>query len=194
MELSVVEQIYKKVSYNKLMRLRTYLIVSFFALMFGVAVVFISFVSFRSYEVSNYFVAGTTRDFYLTRNILPDHLLYPFVMVIDHAQLRLTRDHNDRATLKTGYANNRLESARALFERGNIALAMETTNKSHHYFLDAAELAIENELDEQVVDKIVRFSLHMDLVLEELTDYVSDANLARMNHMRLEQRYMRERL
>lgn len=82
------------------------------------------------------------KQFYLNGEILPDHTLYPLVMVADKAKL-MTAKPNERINIYTTYANLRLSAAQQLLEKDQPQLALTTLTKSQKYLLKAAQETIE---------------------------------------------------
>jgi hypothetical protein len=80
----------------------------------------------------------TARSFYLTSELLPDHALYPFLMVVDRVQFDQTSDH-DRVKMAISLSFQRIEAAKTLLaKRNNHHLAETTITKSQKYLLLAA--------------------------------------------------------
>lgn len=84
------------------------------------------------------------KQFYLDGKILPDHTLYPIVMVADKIKLEMAKPQ-DKIEIYTTYANLRLSAVEQLLERGNPQLAMTTLTKSQKYLLKAAGEAIKED-------------------------------------------------
>lgn len=77
------------------------------------------------------------RTLYTDEQILPDHVSYPVLMVLDRVRLEIATPI-ERVYLQTEYANRRLIYAQALLEKGNADLAVTTLTKGQKYLLYAA--------------------------------------------------------
>lgn len=84
------------------------------------------------------------REFYLNGDILPDHVLYPAVMVADRFKLE-TAPQDKKLTIYITYANLRLDSAEKLINKDNQPLAISTLTKSQKYLLQAAQATLEQK-------------------------------------------------
>lgn len=138
-------------------------------------------------------VSATERDFYFSKDVYPDHILYPAVSFLDRLQLAMTNDIKQKVLLQVNFSRDRLKSAQALYDKKRPDLALDTLNKSHHYLITAADLTIENKLDKEVVDHLLRYLAFMDSELERLMGKVDDTGRARISVMREEQQSFRER-
>ncbi|NCN03994.1 MAG: hypothetical protein GW942_02875, partial [Candidatus Pacebacteria bacterium] len=82
------------------------------------------------------------KQFYLNGEILPDHTLYPLVMVADKAKLMAAKP-DERINIYTTYANLRLSAAQQLLDKDQTQLALTTLTKSQKYLLKASQETIE---------------------------------------------------
>lgn len=73
---------------------------------------------------------------YVSMEILPDHSLYPFLMVADRVRLELISPQA-QAALRLEYAKRRLWYAEQLLAKGNVDLAYVTFSKAIHYLQQA---------------------------------------------------------
>lgn len=89
------------------------------------------------YSASDRFKAND-KQFYLDGEILPDHTLYPVVMMADRLKLEMAQP-NEKITVYTTYANLRLSAAQQLLDKENYQLALTTLTKSQKYLLKAAQ-------------------------------------------------------
>ncbi len=100
--------------------------------------VFILFVSLQSANQNQ--VKNTTTlvsgKFYVAREILPDHSLYPLLMTIDRLRLELASAEK-RPYLLVAYSNRRLFYSQKLLEKGDRDLAFVTLNKALKYMSQA---------------------------------------------------------
>ena len=77
-----------------------------------------------------------SRRFYVQREILPDHSLYPLLMAADKFRLSVA-DRDRRVYLLAAYANRRLFYAQQLLKKEELALAVTTLTKAEKYLLQA---------------------------------------------------------
>lgn len=114
---------------------------------FGVALVVlaISLVSSTPsvYSAGDQFKSND-KEFYFNGEILPDHLLYPAVMVADKIKIS-TAAPAEQLTLLVTYANLRLDSAEKLLNKDNHTLALTTLTKSQKYLLQAAHATLDQQ-------------------------------------------------
>lgn len=82
------------------------------------------------------------KQFYLDGEILPDHTLYPLVMVADRIKLEMSPE-SEKIHIYTTYANLRLGAAEQLLEKNQNPLALTTLTKSQKYLLKAAQETID---------------------------------------------------
>lgn len=94
------------------------------------------------------------KHFYMEGTLLPDHVAYPIVMMVDRAHLEAATPV-EQVYLKTEYANRRLEYAEKLLEKDNSNLAVTTITKSQKYLLSAARQAIENDMSDTVIKHVI---------------------------------------
>lgn len=101
---------------------------------FGVAFFALSMISTVSSGTTG--LAARERQVYFDRKILPDHLFYPVLMIMDKIKLDAA-DPETKVLLKVDYAEKRLAAAKTLFVQGKNDLAFVTTGKAHQYLLQA---------------------------------------------------------
>ena len=101
------------------------------------------------------------RRFYIRKEILPDHSLYPALMAADRFRLAMA-DQERRVYLLAAYANRRLFYANRLFEKGNLELSLTTLTKAEKYLnqalREAKELAT-GSVHDQDYDELTFFIL-----------------------------------
>ena len=76
--------------------------------------------------------------FYIAKEILPDHSLYPILMVVDRLRLELAGPER-RVYLLSSYANRRLFYSKKLLEKNDQVLALTTLSKAIKYINQALE-------------------------------------------------------
>lgn len=126
--------------------------------------IFILFTSFNISSQAELVDAGNlkSRKFYVNKEILPDHSLYPLLMAVDRLRLSMA-DRERRIYLLMAYANRRLFYATRLLEKEELTLALTTFTKSQKY-LNQALIEVKALKDENGHDP--NFQQLMFLVLE----------------------------
>ncbi len=89
------------------------------------------------------------KQLYFGEKILPDHILYPALMVIDKGLLLITSGESE-IFLRIRMAQDRMISANSLLDKNEEGLAFSTLTKSQKYLLLAAQefLVLESQSDE----------------------------------------------
>lgn len=110
----------------------------YFFLLFAVG--FACFVLFISLQSANKSYTATDsfkeKKFYIHKEILPDHILYPWLMFYDRFRLELA-DQEEKNTLYVAYAKRRIFYAKRLLEKGETSLALTTYSKAIKYLNQA---------------------------------------------------------
>lgn len=122
---------------------------SLIALFFGMFVVAISITTSVPVAYPSLKLQASNRQFYLSNTILPDHVVYPLLMVIDRAQLKIT-SFPERLWLQAEYGWRRLDYANQLLEKNKYDLALTSLTKSQKYFLNAAQEVLETETTNEI--------------------------------------------
>lgn len=140
-----------------------------FAISFSVLVIIISLQSAnQNLGVSNSkLMAG---KFYVAKEILPDHSLYPLLMVVDRLRLELA-DPEKRVDLLVANANRRLFYSKKLLEKNNQALAFATLSKAIKYINQALEENI-FLLEKASLNKNQQYQAMAFFVLENFAKHV----------------------
>jgi hypothetical protein len=115
-----------------------------FALSAAFAVLLISLQSANS-ELSPSAVAFKQRRFYVQKEILPDHVLYPIMMAFDRFRLEMA-EVQERPALETAYTQRRIYYAVQLLEKQEADLAFTTLSKALKY-QDSALILTRKNLD-----------------------------------------------
>lgn len=116
--------------------MKTRLLLSSLAFVFAVSILLTSLAS-ASQANSSGTKVNDSRELYFNREILPDHVIYPVLMVADRIKLE-TANHTDRIFLELQFSNARLEMANQLFAQGKKTIGVTTLTKSLKYLQDAA--------------------------------------------------------
>lgn len=125
-----------------------------------------------SLAAANRFTTGsnatmTGNQIYFGRKILPDHLLYPALMVHDRFTFE-SATPDQQFLLRISYADDRYESARQLLEYGKNELAMTTLTKSQKYLiLSGIQLLQDDSIDLESREKLLQALDHSLYRLQE---------------------------
>lgn len=110
---------------------------AFLAVLFGVFIFTSSLVTYSQ--------QGTTspenvssKKFYIDGKVLPDHVLYPSLMVVDKG-LQLITSGDSKVYLQIRLAQDRMLSAKKLLDKDQEVLALSTLTKSQKYLILASE-------------------------------------------------------
>jgi len=140
------------------------------ALLFGVVVVGTS-LSSASQVHSQEETKVSSKTLYFDEEILPDHLLYPFLAASDKARLELATPE-DRIYLQLVYGQRRFEYAQSLLKKDNHALAVTTLTKSQKYFNLAAQSSLDNKFSLQLKKYVLNsLNYHLKAVQESLDNF-----------------------
>lgn len=140
-----------------------------FAILFSGLIILISLQSANKTQMvnNNKLMSG---KFYVAKEILPDHSLYPLLMIVDRLRLELA-DSERRIDLLVSNANRRLFYSRKLLEKNNQDLAFITLSKALKYINQALEENI--FLLEQVsLNKKQEYQTTAFFVLENFDEHV----------------------
>lgn len=116
---------------------KTKVLVALFAVIFGVFIVASSLVVSSEDEMTNT-DKESERKFYVSKRILPDHILYPVLMAIDKGLLMVATGESE-IFLRIRLAQDRMLSAQALLQKGEETLALSTLTKSQKYLIIATQ-------------------------------------------------------
>jgi len=164
--------------------------------------IFILFTSFNISSQSTMLGSSNfkSRKFYVKKEILPDHSLYPVLMAIDRFRLAMA-DRERRVYLLMAYANRRLFYATRLVDKEELALAITTFTKSQKYLnqalLEAKYLKEENILNsasEQLVFFVLEGANYHQQTLTDYLEYFTEADRAVLNSLSEETIVLKDQL
>jgi hypothetical protein len=115
-------------------------LVSTIGLFAGISAVALS-LSLASQASSHEATRMTARELYWGEEILPDHLLYPGLMLMDRVQLQQA-EPTEQMYMQVVYAGRRLVYAQELLKKGKPTIALSTLTKSQKYLLQAGNTAL----------------------------------------------------
>lgn len=113
------------------------------ALFFGVLIFIFSLVATSQKEELKVDKVSK-KQFYFGEKVLPDHVLYPILMVIDRGLLAITTGES-RIFLRIRLAQDRMVSAQKLLEKDEELLALSTLTKSQKYLILAAQEFLDSQ-------------------------------------------------
>ncbi|MEA2056623.1 MAG: DUF5667 domain-containing protein [Patescibacteria group bacterium] len=145
-------------------------------LMIGLLIIAVSLMS-ANRIVSYSGTRVSCRKFYLSQEILPDHLFYPIIAGFDRVILWLA-GNEEKIYLRTDYGQIRYKYAQGLLEKNKKDLALTTLTKSQKYFNIAAHEAI-NLSDSIELKKYVSSSLkeNIKLTQEMVFEFTDDKRI-----------------
>ncbi len=113
------------------------------------------------------------RKFYFSQEILPDHILYPFVAGLDRIILWIAPER-EKIYLKSDYGQIRYRYAQGLLDKGKKDFALTTLTKSQKYHGLAAHAALSQtnaeELKQYVAQALARNIKKVEEISFEFTD------------------------
>jgi len=140
------------------------------AFLLAISILLSSFFSIAQDQVSkNAFIKA--RRFYVQKEILPDHSLYPALMAADRFRLAMA-DRERRLYLQTAYANRRLFYAHRLLEKGQLELSLTTLTKAEKYLNQALREA-----------KVLESELEHDQAYAELIFFLTESVTKHLRHL-----------
>jgi hypothetical protein len=153
------------------------LLFSSLAFVFGIGILLVSLFMSAS-QVSSSGQNTDDHQLYFNRTILPDHMLYPALMVVDRIQLETASDY-ERIFKDIEYAHRRLEYAEELLALNKQDLALTTLTKAEKYLANAVHDARQIHASESVILRIAKAIEYHDKRLKELSpQFTSDADRA----------------
>jgi hypothetical protein len=156
-----------------------------------VSSIFILLSSFNISSQSQMLNSGNfkNRKFYVQKEILPDHSLYPLLMVVDRLRLSMA-DRERRIYLLVAYSKRRLFYAIRLVEKEEMVLALTTFTKSQKYLnqalLEAKNLKEESThspSSEQLIFFILEGIDYHQKTVEKYSDHFSETDRSVLNNL-----------
>lgn len=123
------------------------ILLSFGALFGGMLIVAVSLTAAN--PVLSAELNESEREFYFGQTILPDHVIYPVLMIADRAKLESTNGEDEIYT-RVIYSVRRLEATEALLDKQKESLAYSTLTKSQKYLLQAGREVIEQKYNNEL--------------------------------------------
>jgi hypothetical protein len=108
----------------------------------GLVILLLSLLTANNLQMSGGPTTGEQWKLYFGRDILPDNILYPLLMIRDRARLD-SLSPDQQVALKLEYAQERYKTSEALAQQKQILLAISTLTKSQKYVISAGYQALE---------------------------------------------------
>lgn len=140
----------------------------FLAVIFSLFILFVSLQSANKNKMVNN-PSLVANKFYIAKEILPDHSIYPALMAVDRLRLELASPEK-RTYLLMAYGNRRLFYSRRLLEQGNTELAFITLTKAFKY----VNLSLSESIflfEESSLNKKNEYQRQAFFILENLKAY-----------------------
>jgi hypothetical protein len=165
---------------------------SLLAFSFGALVVGVSLSNANQSFIEKDCESGRSK-IYFGQEILPDHLLYPVLMIRDRAKLK-SLGPDQSVYLQLQYAKKRLSFVEVLIERGNQELAFSTLTKSQKYLIKAAVAGLENEFSLQEKNIIVETIESQQVLVLRLLANFSESQVATIEQLLAETDILKTKL
>jgi hypothetical protein len=134
------------------------------------------------------------RGWYWSEVILPDHVIYPLIMVVDRLALETNQDQTARVYIQVNYAYRRLTAAQALVAKQKHNLALTTLTKAQKYLNQAAQGALDNQVSVADRRMVIRAIENQNKVVLELVPSFTTFDQGVLNHLRQESEILEEKL
>ena len=129
------------------------------------------------------------KKFYFGQTILPDHLMYPLLMIADRVKLETVTGEEEVYT-RVAYSVRRFEAAKLLLQKDKEAMAYSTLTKSQKYLHHAGNLVNSQDLSLEARQYIeLALTLHSQS-LEEIKQSFGNEYSSNIDQMILENKAM----
>lgn len=173
----------------------------FLAVTFSLFILFVSLQSANKNKTANS-PSLVANKFYIAKEILPDHSLYPALMAVDRLRLELAGAEK-RAYLLMAYGNRRLFYSRRLLEQGNAELAFITLTKAFKYvnlslsesifLFEESSLSKKNEYQKQAFFILENLKAYDEFIVT-YRDQFSNEEKVGLETLSAENHYLAEKL
>lgn len=171
------------------------LVLSLTALSFGALILFVSLSRTASsvWSATGQYDASS-RQLYMDDEVLPDHVLYPVLMVLDRAKLEAAAP-TERIYIQLEYGQRRMKYAQELQDKENDNLALTTATKAQKYFIHAAQETLDQNLSDTTRHKVVVAMEYQQTELTKLKEgFATDQDKAVLDQLTNEGQVLLERL
>lgn len=114
---------------------------------------------------------------YWHRPILPDHLAYPLLMLVDRLALTTTKDISARIHMQVNYGHRRLQSTLQLIEKKKPGLALTALTKAQKYLNQAAIEALGANVNSSDKRLVIIAIENQNIEIKKLKENFSDLDL-----------------
>lgn len=160
-------------------------------LVFGAAIVFLSFLSANRVFSQGEGLELTRQRFYFQETILPDHVLYPLFMAADRIRLSFTKAE-EAVSLQIAYAWRRHQHAELLLEHGYQGLAFSTLTKGYKYHSNALAQAQRLSLTAGQKELLVQEAGKYQTAVKELMSSFTNAQQAELSQLEAQHETLRQ--
>lgn len=119
----------------------------------GLVILLLSLLTANTLTMNGGSVPTQQWKFYLGRDILPDNILYPVLMIRDKVKLDSALPE-EQVVLKLQYAEERFHTVEELLKRDQGIRAVSTLTKSQKYIISAGYQALELEFTEDELQQV----------------------------------------
>lgn len=165
-------------------------------LIFGLVIVAISLFSANVVHSQGENLEFGRRQLYISDQIMPDHLLYPMVAVLDRLKLE-TSSSEMKPWIKFIYAQRRADYAEELLKKGYRGLAFSTLSKACKYHTEALVSLSEELNSDGNGEEMANGNIGKKMMLNEHSKFVKkveflkssflDADQQELNRLLIEQ-------
>jgi hypothetical protein len=171
----------------------TRLLLSSCALFLSFGILALSLTTASAAQSSTGSFEASHRQFYWGDDVLPDHVVYPVLMLIDKAKLE-SASPTERIYTQVEYGNRRFEYTHALIEKENPELALTTATKGYKYLIHAGQEALDSDASPSLKQHVIKAIEYQDKQLAELRNSFSDADRAVLDQLQAEGESLKNRL
>jgi len=128
-------------------------IIPILSILFGILIFTLSLISYsnKQYVESERL---SSKKLYFGEKLLPNHIFYPFLMVVDKALISISTGES-RVFLRIRMAQDRMISAKKLLEKDEEYLALSTLTKSQKYLILASnELFSQEDFSDETANAL----------------------------------------
>lgn len=161
-------------------------------MMAGVVILVLSLMAANRLSVAGTLLPSSGLKLYFGREMLPDHLFYPALMLRDRIRLE-TASPTEQIALKQAYAEHRYDAAVKLLGSNQEQLAITTLTKSQKYLISAGYQALE-QTDRATIQQVRAAVDHSLYRLNTFTEEYQGPNQDVLSILREESRVLLQKL
>lgn len=129
------------------------------------------------------------KQFYFGQTILPDHVMYPVLMVADRAKLESVNGEEEVYT-RVMYSVRRLEATEELLKKNKKDMAYTTLTKSQKYLLQAGHTVIDDKHSDELAAYVEKALIAHNQAVELIRADFSPEYYAQVNQLMQENNAM----